>query len=41
MGILTDNMKRLVDDGARTEADMLEAHRARFARLHERRYGPG
>ena len=29
------------DDGAMTEADMLEAHRARFARLHERRYRPG
>ena len=25
------------DDGTTTEAEMLEAHRARFARLHERR----
>jgi hypothetical protein len=24
------------DDGTMTEADMLEAHRGRFARLHER-----
>jgi hypothetical protein len=29
------------DDGTMAEADMLEAHRARFARLHERRYRPG
>jgi predicted pyridoxine 5'-phosphate oxidase superfamily flavin-nucleotide-binding protein len=29
------------DDGTMTEADMLEAHRARFDRLHERRYRPG
>jgi uncharacterized protein len=27
------------DDGASTEADMLRAHRARFARLHEQRLG--
>jgi hypothetical protein len=25
------------DDGATTEAEMLESQRARFARLHERR----
>jgi hypothetical protein len=29
------------DDGAMTEADMVEAHGARFARLHERRHRPG
>ena len=29
------------DDGTATEADMLETHRARFARLHERRMQTG